>query len=81
VVQDCVSVLRGKKFYSTYTQKVAAQNTDTMRYYVRGAVDAWLAENKQETWGEAIITKPISVESIHSWRKANPDAFIAAIAE
>ena len=81
VVQDCVSVLRGKKFYSTYTCKVAAQNTDTMCYYVRGAKDQWLAENTQESWGEAVITKPVSVETIHNWRKENPDAFIAAIAE
>ena len=81
VVQDCADVLAGKKFYSTYTQKVAAQNTDTLRYYVRGAKDAWLEENKQETWGEAIVTGPVAVETIHSWRKANPDAFIAAIAE
>ena len=81
VVQDCTSVLRGKKFYSTYTRKVAAENTDTMRYYVRGVKDAWIQANTQETWGEAVITKPVSVETIHSWRKENPDAFIAAIAE
>ena len=74
-------MLGGKKFYSTYTEKVGAVNTDTMRYYVRGAKDAWLAENTQETWGEAVITKPVTVETIHSWRKENPDVFIAAIAE
>ena len=81
VVQDCADVLAGKKFYSTYTQKVAAVNTDTMRYYVRGVKDAWLIDNKQEAWGNAIVTKPVKVETIHSWRKANPDAFIAAIVE
>ena len=81
VVQDCFSVLRGKKFYSTYTKKVAAENTDTMCYYVRGAVDAWLEENTREAWGDAIITKPVAIETIHRWRKENPDAFIAAIAE
>ena len=81
VVQDCVDVLSGKKFYSIYTEKVAAVNTDTMRYYVRGAQDAWLEENKQEMWGNAVVTKPVAVETIHSWRKENPDAFIAAIAE
>ena len=81
VVQDCISVLRGKKFYSTYTKKVAAENTDTMRYYVRGVKDAWTEANTQEVWGEAIVTKPVSVQAAHDWRKANPDAFIAAIAE
>ena len=81
VVQDCADVLSGKKFYSTYARKVAAVNTDTMRYYVRGVKDAWLEENAQESWGNAVVTKPVAVETIHSWRKANPDAFIAAIAE
>ena len=81
VVQDCADVLSGKKFYSTYTQKVAAQNTDKLRYYVRGAKDAWLEENKQEAWGDAIVTAPVAVDVIHNWRKANPEAFIAAIAE
>ena len=81
VVQDCFSVLWGKKFYSTYTKKVAAENTDTMCYYVRGAVDAWLEENTREAWGDAVITKPVAIETIHRWRKENPEAFIAAIAE
>ena len=81
VVQDCADVLAGKKFYSTYTQKVAAVNTDTMCYYVSGIRDAWLEENTQQIWGNAVITKPVAVETIHSWRKANPEAFIAAIAE
>ena len=43
--------------------------------------DAWLEENTREAWGDAIITKPVSIETIHRWRKENPDAFIAAIAE
>ena len=81
VVQDCISVLRGKKFYSTYSRKVAAENTDMMRYYVRGVKDGWLEENTQASWGDAVITKPVAVETIHAWRKENPDAFIAAIAE
>ena len=81
VVQDCTDVLAGKKFYSTYTEKVKAENTDTMCYYVRGAKDSWLAENTRETWGEAVVTKPVAVEDIHNWRKEYPDAFIAAIAE
>ena len=60
--------------------EVKAENTDTLCYYVRGAKDAWLAENAATTWGEATITKPVSVSAMHAWLKAHPDAFIAAIA-
>ena len=81
VVQDCADVLAGKGFYSPYGEKVAAENTDTLRYYVSGATDAWLAENTAETWGDAVITAPVSVDAMHAWRKANPYAFIAAFAE
>jgi len=28
-----------------------------------------------------VITKPVSVAAMHAWRKENPDAFIAALAE
>ena len=81
VVQDCADVLAGKGFYSPYGEKVAAKNTDVLSYYVSGAADSWLKDNTQETWGDAIITKPVSVEEMHAWRKANPEAFIAAFAE
>ena len=79
VVQDCADVLAGKGFYSPYGPKVAAANTDTLRYYVSGVQDAWLEDVKQEAWGDAVVTKPVSVNAMHSWRKANPDAFIAAL--
>ena len=81
VVQDCADVLAGKGFYSPYGGKVAAENTHMLSYYVSGAQDAWLQENAQEHWGEAVVTKPVSVNEMHAWRKANPNAFIAAIAE
>ncbi len=81
VVQDCADVLLGKGFYSPYGEKVAAKNTDTFCYYVSGSTDTWLAENTAQTWGDAVITKPVSVETMHTWRKANPNAFIAAFAE
>ena len=81
VVQDCADVLVGKGFYSPYGQKVSARNTDTLRYYVSGGSDAWLAENTAERWGDAVITKPVSVEAMHTWLKGQPDAFIAAFAE
>ena len=81
VVQDCADVLTGKGFYSPYGPKVAADNTDTLCYYVSGVKDAWLEENKAENWGDAIVTKPVSVAAMHAWRKENKNAFIAAIAE
>ena len=77
VVQDCVDILSGKGFYSPYGGKVKAENNETMHYYVRGA--AWA--DAEETWGSAVITKPVSVAAMHAWKKENPDAFIAAIAE
>ena len=81
MVQDCADLLAGRGFYAPYGEKVAAANTDALRYYVSGACDSWLEENKQERWGDAVVTKPVSVNDMHAWRKANPDAFIAAIAE
>ncbi len=81
VVQDCADVLAGRGFYSPYGAKVAAENTDTLRYYVSGSSDAWLAENTAERWGDAVVTAPVSVDAMHAWRKNNPDAFIAAFAE
>jgi len=80
VVQDCADVLAGRGFYSPYGGKVAAENSDELCYYVSGCTDSWLAENTAETWGGAVITKPVSVDAIHAWRKNNPDAFIAALA-
>ena len=81
VVQDCADVLAGKGFYSPYGPKVSAQNTDTLCYYVSGGTDGWLKENTAETWGDAVITKPVTVEAMHAWLKNQPDAFIAALAE
>ena len=81
VVQDCADLLAGRGFYAPYGAKVAAANADELRYYVSGVCDSWLEDNKQEAWGDAVVTKPVSVNAMHAWRKANPDAFIAAIAE
>ena len=81
VVQDLADVLAGRGFYSPYGEKTAAENADELCYYVSGASDAWLEENTAEHWGDAIVTKPVCVETIHAWRKAYPDAFIAALAE
>ncbi|MBQ9148499.1 MAG: homoserine dehydrogenase [Oscillospiraceae bacterium] len=81
VVQDCVSLLAGKGFYCPYGPKVAVDNSVKLRYYVRGASDAWLEANTAEMWNEAAVTAPVAVSDMFAWLKQNPDAFIAAIAE
>lgn len=79
VVQDCADVLAGRGYYSPYGGKVAADNSLTMSYYVRGDRDSWLEENMQEAWGEAVVTKPVAVETMHKWLKEHPGTFIAAV--
>ena len=75
VVQDLVDVLEGKPFYAPYGEKVSADNSEKLTYYVRGN---WPGE-VVETWGNAVVTAPVAVSEIHAWRKDNPEAFIAAI--
>ena len=77
VLQDCVDILAGKGFYTPYGEKVTAVNDEKLTYYVRGA--AW--DDAEENWGNAVITKPVCVNAMHAWRKENPDAFVAALAE
>ena len=81
VVQDCMDFLSGRGFYCSYGEKVTVNNEEKRAYYVRGAKDAWLEANADETWGEAIVTKPVSVQDMHAWLKNNPNAFIAALPE
>ncbi len=75
VVQDLVDVLNGKGFYAPYGECVAADNSEEMTWYVRGN---WTGE-RSETWGNAAVTKPVSIAAMHAWIKENPDAFVAAI--
>ena len=79
VVQDCKDFLSGKGFYTAYGPAVEVVNDVTMSYYVRGGKD--LPAVVKEQWGEGVITEPVSVQTIHQWRKENPDAFIAAVGE
>ena len=79
VVQDCVDLLCGKGFYSPYGEAVTVTNDDALCYYVRGAQDAWLEDNKKEMWGDAVITAPVKVADMHQWRKNHPGVFIAAV--
>ena len=81
VVQDCADLLAGKGFYCEYGSKVSAVNSDRLTYYVRGEVDSWLQENTAESWGNAVLTKPVSVSDMHAWLKVHPGAFIAAVGE
>jgi len=75
VVQDLVDVLEGKGFYAPYGEKVSADNSVKLDWYVRGN---WTGD-VAETWGEAVVTKAVSVADMHKWIKENPDAFVAAI--
>ena len=79
VIQDCMDIILGKGFYSPYGEKVKAVNTQLVSYYVSGSADAWLKENAETTWGDAVITKPVSVDEFHSWLKAQEGVFAAAI--
>ena len=79
VMQDCADILQGKGYYSPYGGKVSAENNLQMRYYVRGDLDAWIEENKQEQWGSAVVTKPVAVSLMHAWLKEHPGSFIAAM--
>ena len=81
VVQDCTDLLQGKGFYSPYGGKVQADNSLTRKFYVRGGTDAWLEENTQESWNNAVITKPVAVSEMHSWLKNHPGTFIAAFTQ
>ncbi len=75
VVQDCVDLMEGKGFYSPYGPKLRADNREKLCFYVRGG--QW--EDVLATWGDAVITKPVSVEKMHLWLKEHPNAFIAAV--
>ena len=67
--------LEGKGFYAPYGEKVVADNTEKLVWYVRGN---WQGE-AAETWGNAVVTKEIAVSEMHAWLKENPDAFAAEI--
>lgn len=77
VVQDLVDVQSGHGFYAPYGDKVSADNGEMLRYYVRGN---WPGEI-EEHWGDGVLTAPVSVRNMHTWQKANPHAFIAALGE
>ena len=75
MVQDLSDLLQGKGFYSPYGKMVDVDNSEELTWYVRGG---WQGE-AAETWGDAVVTKAVSVSDMHAWIKTNPDAFVAAI--
>ena len=79
VVQDLCDLLSGNGFYAPCVGTVAAKNDEKLRFYVRGASDAWLESIAAETWGEGTVTEPVAVDEIHAWLKNYPDCFLAAI--
>ena len=77
VVQDLVDVLSGKGFYAPYGAPQLADNSEKLRYYVRGSWKGEITDN----WGDAVITGAVAVSDMHAWLKENPQAFVAALAE
>ena len=81
VLQDCMDITLGKGFYSPYDGTVTAVNTEKMRYYVSGCTDSYVQDNTAEVWGDAVVTKPVSVEDMHNWLKDKEGVFAAALAD
>ena len=79
VVQDCIDLCNRRGFYCAYGKKVTVINNVKLSFYVSGCTDEWLEKNKATCWGNAIVTRPVSVHSMHSWLKDHPNAFIAAL--
>lgn len=83
VVQDCIDVSRGAGPYCETSAPCDVDNEAVLRrYYVRGARDPFLDEVREDTWGEAVITRAIPVSEIHAWAKAQTaPVFFAALPE
>ena len=79
VLQDAVDFLHGNGFYCPCGPKAEVDNREKYSYYVRGDADDFLASNTRELWGEAVITKPVTVMQMHEWNKKHPGTFIAAL--
>ena len=77
VVEDLVDVLAGRGFYAPYGGSVSADNSGTMRFYVRGG---WKGA-VEESWDDGVVTAPVAVGKMHAWLKDNSNAFVAAIKE
>ena len=86
VVQDCLTVLSGKRgFYTDRAVPMFLTSGEAHPYYVRtGAPDAFLRGRTAETWDNgAVITGAVDVYEMLAWAKAqrekDPGVFIAGI--
>ena len=78
VVQDCQDILNGRGFYSPYGPRISVDNDEKLCYYVRGGSCPFPV---REHWGDAVITEPVAIQSMHDWLKDNSGVFIAALPE
>ena len=86
VVQDCLTVLGGKRgFYTDRAEAVFSASAEAHPYYVRTAApDDFLREHTAETWENgAVITGAVDTYEMLSWaaaqRQRDPAAFVAGI--
>ena len=86
VVQDCLTVLSGKRgFYTDRAVPMFLTSGEAHPYYVRtSAPDAFLRDRTAETWDNgAVITGAVDVYEMLAWAKAqrekDPGVFIAGI--
>ena len=86
VVQDCLTVLSGKRgFYTDRAVPMFLTSGEAHPYYVRtSAPDAFLRSRTAETWDNgAVITGAVDVYEMLAWAKAqrekDPGVFIAGI--
>ena len=52
------------------------KNDKALTFYVRGPWDGEV----RETWGEGVLTGPVTVKEIHAWAKKHPESFFAGLA-
>ena len=86
VVQDCLTVLSGKRgFYTDRAVPMFLTSGEAHPYYVRtSAPDAFLRGRTAETWDNgAVVTVAVDVYEMLAWAKAqrekDPGVFIAGI--
>ena len=86
VVQDCLTVLSGKRgFYTDRAVPMFLTSGEAHPYYVRtSAPDAFLRGRTAETWDNgAVVTGAVDVYEMLAWAKAqrekDPGVFIAGI--
>lgn len=85
VVQDCLTVMGGKRgFYTDTATPMALQSAVAHPYYVRTTQpDDFLRAHTADDWGSGIVTGAVDVYEMLDWAqsqlKKDPACFIAAI--